>query len=227
MTYQQSSHANRFLRAPVRAGWDQLLLDAATGRYFLLPPTDNRNEAPPPVASVAVHSWTGPFDGVEIGKSAGTDFFAVAEYVLLSVMFRCALRVGGWRRVVWPILRGQQASTDLTLTARVVEVGLKVRSAAFLAVNLPFVSPLCLPGALSMRAMMRRRGFDASLAVGGVAAPVYAFHAWVEVGGFILDPSVNELEYAKFQVITGDATDIDRLSTQALGASRNADPPCE
>jgi hypothetical protein len=57
----------------------------------------------------------------------------------------------------------------------------------------PWLNALCLPRALAVHAMLRRRGISSRLCLGGAREdPALIAHAWVEVGerGAVLDTEI-------------------------------------
>jgi len=206
-------------------GLGGVLLDERSGRYWRLLSPHHRiamaiatdggmscfNEVGrrvfPPISDnalslVLASLWkTGLFQETDL-KLAAPPHRMLAEYVLLNIGYQIILRCLGWRAVA-RIRLTQKPRTPpepvglegAAVPPRIVEVLLGI---VVLASGLPGVTADCVPISLTLRTMLRRRGYTCHLVIGTRTLP-FRPHMWVEVDGHMIDPSTSSASRERFK----------------------------
>jgi hypothetical protein len=98
-------------------------------------------------------------------------------------------------------LLGSRIAASGTGSPPAPEAAIRVgRSVERVAASLPW-RPACLPQALAVRAMLRRRGVECSVHLGMLDSLPRTAHAWVTVGGSVIQggPVDRTVELARFR----------------------------
>lgn len=117
----------------------------------------------------------------------------VAEAIIRLVTARFLVRHVPFRH--WRGFLGQMGADVSQIGLRQVEIGVLVKAIERADARLPFACK-CLPRAMALHAMMRRRGISGELVIGVLESArrgsIEDLHAWVETGGEILIGDVGE-----------------------------------
>ena len=110
---------------------------------------------------------------------------SVTPVAAALMIVRALIAVIGFRRstaAIWCLADRLPPPRDPDLTGRALAEA-RARSIARIADRLPF-RPRCLPRALLLAALLRRRRIGAELCLGARTGGAFDAHAWIEIDGW-------------------------------------------